>query len=89
MSESVPRGLFTADSGPQTRSGVAPVVSTLSGDPDMLELIQLFVDEIPDARSLRDFWQRRSSPSSGALRSQLKARAAGTASPRSETPPAR
>jgi HPt (histidine-containing phosphotransfer) domain-containing protein len=37
----------------------APIVSTLAGDPDMVELIQLFVEEIPErVRALQEFWQR-------------------------------
>jgi HPt (histidine-containing phosphotransfer) domain-containing protein len=56
----------------------APILSTLSGDPDMLELIQLFVDEIPErARCLQDFWRRSEFAELRRIAHQLKGASGG------------
>ncbi len=45
---------------PPSSDRAAPIRSSLGGDPDMLELIQLFVEEIPErVRTIQDFWQRK------------------------------
>ena len=36
-----------------------PIISDYASDPDMLELIQMYVDEIPErVRSIQDYWNR-------------------------------
>ena len=43
-------------STPAQTPSVTPILSTYAGDPDMADLIQLFVEEIPDrVRSLQQF----------------------------------
>ena len=45
---------------PSPASSASRIASALSGDPDMVELIQLFVEEIPErVRLVQDFWERR------------------------------
>ena len=56
-----PRARSTPESRAQTRPAAAPqpLLSTLRADPDMAELIQLFVDELPErVRTLQDYWSR-------------------------------
>ncbi len=60
---------------PQT---APPIISTLASDPDMAELIQLFVEEIPDrVRTLQDFWQRGDLSELKRLAHQLKGSGGG------------
>ena len=55
-----------------------PILSTLASDPDMSELIQLFVEEIPDrVRTLQDFWQRRDLNELKRIAHQLKGSGGG------------
>ena len=75
MSNLVPRAESIPPAAPSEKG---PVVSILSGDPDMLELIQLFVDEIPErARSLRDFWERKEFAELRRIAHQLKGAGGG------------
>ncbi len=47
-------------STPAHTPSATPILSTHAADPDMRELIQLFIDELPErVRSIQDFWQRR------------------------------
>lgn len=55
-----------------------PLLSSLRGDPDMRELIELFVDEIPErVRLVRDFWDRRELGELKRLAHQLKGACGG------------
>ena len=59
-------------------SATAPIISTLASDPDMGELIQLFVEEIPErVRTLQDFWQRKDLNELKRIAHQLKGSGGG------------
>ncbi len=56
----------------------AKLVSTLVGDPDMAELIQMFVDEIPErSRLVQEFWDSRNFDELRRLAHQLKGACGG------------
>ena len=55
-----------------------PIISTLASDPDMGELIQLFVEEIPErVRTLQNFWQQRDLNELKRIAHQLKGSGGG------------
>ena len=61
-----------------TPESAPPIISTLASDPDMVELIQLFVEEIPDrVRTMQDYWQRRDLAELKRLAHQLKGSGGG------------
>ncbi|HMN41566.1 MAG TPA: Hpt domain-containing protein [Phycisphaerales bacterium] len=54
------------------------VVSTLTGDPDMTELIEMFVDEIPERmRLVSEHWERRNFDDLRRIAHQLKGACGG------------
>lgn len=55
-----------------------PLVSEFANDPDMVELVEMFVSEIPDrVESLRTCWNDRDIESLTRLAHQLKGASAG------------
>ena len=46
-------------STPAHTPSATPILSTYTGDPDMLDLIRLYVDELPErVKTVQDFWER-------------------------------
>ena len=65
-----------ADPGKQGRSG--PLVSQFAGDPDMAELVGLFLSELPDrVAALRGAWETRELGQLRRMAHQLKGAGAG------------
>jgi HPt (histidine-containing phosphotransfer) domain-containing protein len=55
-----------------------PLVSKLAADPDMVELVRMFVDEIPERiRLVEDFWARRELEQLRRIAHQLKGACGG------------
>lgn len=65
-----------ADPGKQFKSG--PLVSQFAGDPDMAELVGLFLSELPDRiDALRSAWETRELGQLRRMAHQLKGAGAG------------
>jgi HPt (histidine-containing phosphotransfer) domain-containing protein len=65
-------------STPTPMPSITPILSTYAGDPDMADLIQLFVEEIPDrARSLQEFLERQELVELRRIAHQLKGASGG------------
>jgi HPt (histidine-containing phosphotransfer) domain-containing protein len=61
-----------------TPSQPAELISTLASDPDMGELIKMFVDEIPDrVRLVQEHWQHRNFEELKRVAHQLKGACGG------------
>ncbi len=55
-----------------------PILSTYASDPDMLELIQMYVDEIPErARTIQDYWNRKDLTELKRIAHQIKGASGG------------
>lgn len=55
-----------------------PITSSHTGDPDMAELIQLFVEEIPErVRAVRECWERHELAELARISHQLKGASGG------------
>lgn len=65
-------------STPAHTPSATPILSTYASDPDMLDLIQLFVDEIPDrVRTIQEFWERRDLAELKRIAHQIKGASGG------------
>jgi len=65
-------------SGSGSSAGASPMLSRLAGDPDMAELIKLFVEEIPErVRAIEEFWGRGEFEQLRRIAHQLKGASGG------------
>lgn len=65
-------------STPSQTHSAAPILSTYASDPDMLELIQLYVEEIPErVRTIQDYWSRKDLAELKRIAHQIKGASGG------------
>jgi HPt (histidine-containing phosphotransfer) domain-containing protein len=65
-------------STPSETQSTAPILSTYASDPDMLELIQMYVDEIPERiRTIQDYWTRKDLAELKRIAHQIKGASGG------------
>jgi HPt (histidine-containing phosphotransfer) domain-containing protein len=65
-------------SDPAHTPSATPILSAYATDPDMVELIQLFVEEIPERmKTIQDFWQRRELDELKRIAHQIKGASGG------------